>query len=569
MNIKVVLFFLLFALHSLKSEAKTFNELYDIINNSTSLEKHDLIKLKQKELIEAVLHGNYSHILHVAYLKYELNHRFKKINTEYEIKQLFHLMQMSKHIDHQMYFRIGLNYSSYLDDKLKRNKVHLSLNSYVKKYNLKENYLDIYKELAGNYYQMSKLDSALIYWNRVIQYIKPTDFLQKSSILNNLACVYYDLKDIKNAKKYNILAVNELEKIKNRNDSENDFYYILIGNLGSIYRIDGDYVNARKYFKLNYDYYINSKEPNLSAIVAANELMLLDNLFDTKNDYNIQDIENQYSKIKNNNVKIEFLIFLITYYKKIMNYVKISSYQEKLFQLNNLETKKIINNLNLVNDQLTQEKINEVKAKNASLLEIQKSKAFINYLIICFVMVVSVLLIFFKIKNLSRETKIIMQAKDLELAKKEALENELKYQKESNINLQLNLEIKKKSEVIFMDKLKEIRRKKNNDPEELIKELQLQIMNMLQIDNKNASKGKVKSKEESEFKTILKGLNKNLSEQEIRLCAYFKMNLSNKEISQLEQHLAVTSIRVLKNRIKKKLELGADVKLNDYLNGLC
>ena len=41
---------------------------------------------------------------------------------------------------------------------------------------------------------------------------------------------------------------------------------------------------------------------------------------------------------------------------------------------------------------------------------------------------------------------------------------------------------------VFMDKLKEIKRRKNNDPEEIIKELQLQIINLLQIDKKNNGK---------------------------------------------------------------------------------
>jgi hypothetical protein len=171
-------------------------------------------------------------------------------------------------------------------------------------------------------------------------------------------------------------------------------------------------------------------------------------------------------------------------------------------------------------------------------------------------------------RNKRKDTKLELKEKELELAQKEVLEKELQLKKELAANLELSLSVKKKSEEVFLEKLKELKRKKNNDPDELLKELQLQIMNLFQIDKKQSSKNAVRNKKDNTFIANLRELHPELTEQELRLCSYFRMGLSGKEISQLEQQLAVSSIKVIKNRIKRKLNLAADVKLDDYLNGV-
>lgn len=69
----------------------------------------------------------------------------------------------------------------------------------------------------------------------------------------------------------------------------------------------------------------------------------------------------------------------------------------------------------------------------------------------------------------------------------------------------------------------------------------------------------------SDFFTHLNSLGKNLTQNEIRLCAYLKMNLSNKDISNM-LNVNLNTIIVAKKRLKKKL--GTEDDLNNFIQNL-
>lgn len=565
--LKVILTFSFFIISNY-SFSDSFRELEKkLVNKNPTIS--ELKKWKESEIIKLKNSGKYIHYLNAFYLNHEILLKQKRISNEENINYYFFLRSQSKAFSKYMYYFSCINLVNLIPSNSDKLYILFDLKKFCQKNNRHIELAKTYSEIANNYLKQNQQNKSIYYWIKSAKILKkyPKLNLDLASVYNNIAVAFRSKKSYLNALKYNHKSLVVLKKIKNKSENDISFNMLVYQNRGLYFYFIKDYVNAEIYTKMVYKYILEHPEYHIYFAEPAAILLFINNKTNKKSEQLNIDMTRVYNSIKQDNEV--FLRFFIKYNREIKNYKKAFQFCKKLLEISEAENKKKVMEMAFANQLLSREKINEVKAKNSRLLEVQKGKTLINYLIISFITIVSALLFFFKLKNISRDTKIILQAKDLELAKKEALENELKYQKESNINLQLNLEIKKKSEVIFMEKLKEIRRKKNNDPEELIKELQLQIMNMLQIDNKNASKGKLKSKEESEFKTIIKGLNKNLSEQEIRLCAYFKMNLSNKEISQLEQHLAVTSIRVLKNRIKKKLELDPDVKLDDYLNGLC
>jgi DNA-binding CsgD family transcriptional regulator len=318
-----------------------------------------------------------------------------------------------------------------------------------------------------------------------------------------------------------------------------------------------------------YDYCKKDHLFSQFAVELAYELFKLDKKSELlKND--IQFLETTFLKLEPSQKENElnFLIFFVDYFEAHHNYSKAFLYLDKYLKINALENKQKEINSSLINQQ-NEKELNK-KSKNIIeyKTELQRKRSTQIYIVLFLLFIILGIVTYYKLKTAKRNTKILLQQNELEQVRKTAIENELKYQKVNNLNIQLNLDIKKKSELVFLDKLKEIRRKKNNDPEEIIKELQLQIINLIQIDKKNSGKVKDSPKDENTFRTILMQLNKNLSDQELRLCSYFRMNLSTKEISQLEQHLAPSSIRVLKNRIKKKLELGVEDNLNQYLNQL-
>lgn len=68
----------------------------------------------------------------------------------------------------------------------------------------------------------------------------------------------------------------------------------------------------------------------------------------------------------------------------------------------------------------------------------------------------------------------------------------------------------------------------------------------------------------SEFIVKLKEKHATISNNELKLCAYLRMNLSTKEIAQL-MNISVRGVEISRYRLRKKLNLATDTNLFDYL----
>ncbi|HXL56817.1 MAG TPA: LuxR C-terminal-related transcriptional regulator, partial [Chitinophagaceae bacterium] len=68
----------------------------------------------------------------------------------------------------------------------------------------------------------------------------------------------------------------------------------------------------------------------------------------------------------------------------------------------------------------------------------------------------------------------------------------------------------------------------------------------------------------SDFLRTLKANYPNLSAHELKLCAYLRMNLSSKEIAQLE-NISVRGVEISRYRLRKKLQIPKETNLFDFL----
>jgi DNA-binding CsgD family transcriptional regulator len=68
----------------------------------------------------------------------------------------------------------------------------------------------------------------------------------------------------------------------------------------------------------------------------------------------------------------------------------------------------------------------------------------------------------------------------------------------------------------------------------------------------------------SDFLRILKSIYPALSSHELKLCAYLRMNLSSKEIAQLE-NISVRGVEISRYRLRKKLKILTETNLFDFL----
>ena len=68
----------------------------------------------------------------------------------------------------------------------------------------------------------------------------------------------------------------------------------------------------------------------------------------------------------------------------------------------------------------------------------------------------------------------------------------------------------------------------------------------------------------SDFLIVMKNLYPNLSANELKLCAYLRMNLSSKEIAQL-MNISLRGVEISRYRLRKKLQIPTDTNLFNHL----
>ena len=68
----------------------------------------------------------------------------------------------------------------------------------------------------------------------------------------------------------------------------------------------------------------------------------------------------------------------------------------------------------------------------------------------------------------------------------------------------------------------------------------------------------------SDFVVGLKEKHPTISGNELKLCAYLRMNLSTKEIAQL-MNISLRGVEISRYRLRKKLQLTSETSLFDYL----
>ena len=68
----------------------------------------------------------------------------------------------------------------------------------------------------------------------------------------------------------------------------------------------------------------------------------------------------------------------------------------------------------------------------------------------------------------------------------------------------------------------------------------------------------------SDFLVALKARHPSLTASELKLCAYLRMNLSNKEIAQLV-NISVRGVEIARYRLRKKLGLSKEMNLFEFL----
>jgi tetratricopeptide (TPR) repeat protein len=431
------------------------------------------------------------------------------------------------------------------------------------------NALEIYKEkgttaqiaatytlLGWTYYDVENAELSLKYHTLAYNLYKKGGYDQKASVsLNGIGLIYQLKNEFKKAADYFNQVLVLANKFKNKT-----LISAAYNNLGISSNNTGDYEQAIRYFQLSLKY---SSGQVLSLAEVNNQmsfsLVKLGRYKEAQESLNqaFAYIEQSTSNSKKENLLDYYKIFSQLYqltgdYKRAYEYVqKYNSAREEFLSKNKINAL-----LTLTMKREAQEKERQIKALNLekSLKSYQRNTLAI--------IVVLLIIIGFLLYNKLRSR----QKKNAELAevKQQLLSNKLEFNHSELKNYSMYMA--HKNEVIsnFIEELIVLEKTGADDIlprlHKLVNKFRYDVNSEKYIEDFNLQ---IETKYQDFFYNLQQKF-PTLTQNERRLCAQIRLNLSIKEIASLN-NISVKSVEMARYRLRKHFELSTNDSLNDFL----
>ncbi|MBT8315354.1 MAG: tetratricopeptide repeat protein, partial [Maribacter sp.] len=378
--------------------------------------------------------------------------------------------------------------------------------------------------LAGNFKDAKKYDLALKYYKLVYDYHEENnDYRNIARITNSMGSLYFSLDSLQKAKSY-YLEANEL----NKKHAIEQMRGLTTRNLGKIAMKEKSYNEALSYFL---------EANKISQTTGTNTRNVGDYLNISEAYAALGDYKNAYA-----NRKIHF-----TKYDSVFQ-------KEKIEQINELEIKYQTEKKE-AEIALQEEEINTLneKAKVDKLTKGLYAGGMASALALCGLSV-------FGYRQRIKKNRIAREKQE------EIYKQEIAYKKKELTSQTLHL-VQKNT---FIQELMENLQRIKSSPEKFKMEFRRIVM-LLKKENASDKDWEVFkayfSEVHNDFDQKLKTISPDVSEKEIRLAAFLRMNLTTKEIA-ATLNVLPDSILKSKYRLKKKLGLDKENDLNSFLNAL-
>lgn len=444
-----------------------------------------------------------------------------------------------------------------------------------------------YNNIAVIYRKQNKNELALEYYEKAVGiYKKTNNKLGKAQTINNIAVVYEAEGMFETALKYYSSALDIFFEIGYKQGQITSLTNIagIELNLGNFEDVPNKLSNAQKIaedidddgklisiYGLWGQYYLEIKnfENAVYFTQKAIDLSLKINALDIYKDLCLQ-----ISIIYEGNGN---------YQKSLENFKIYHQFSDSLF---NIEKTTIIENLNA--DFQLSEKQNELELKNKEVEILEKNKKIYQFRIIFVVLVllVVVLFTFYVISNykkkISRQKILLEKEKEIQDSEKRILELKILNQDQNQKNLEA--EIKYKNQEIknfayhIIDKNEFINNLKNQLKSALKNQNDKESNSQIQTIINNINSKMILEKDREEFLAYIDQINDNfyyklnqnypdLTETEVRIASLLRMDFSSKDIAAI-LHITPKSVDTNRYRIRKKVNLDSDEKLNNFFKSI-
>ncbi|WP_339704851.1 tetratricopeptide repeat protein [uncultured Kriegella sp.] len=468
--------------------------------------------------------------------------------------------------------RLGSVYDQVSGIYLEKGQYLLSLKNAIeaskifKKHNDSARYGDALIKIADNYESMGNFDDAENYYRQCITLFESTnDMYYKSIAYRKLGILFRNLKPMQrdSAEHYINQAAQIAVAIK-APSSEG----IALNDYGHIFLKIGDNQTAKTYFlrALELSRSIGTKMGESSNLIDLGKVDYELNNFDTALQNTLLGIQiaKDAEILDNVNRGYESLSKI---YKSSNNLEKALYYQEEFKQLNdsiyNIEKATKLNELQTIYETekkeaslaLQEEEINTLneKAKVDKLTKSLYAGGMFSFLAVSG-------LLFFGFRQRIKRNKVAREKQE------EIYKQQIEHKKKELASQTLHL-VQKNT---FIQELQENLENLKNSPEKFKIEFRRIVM-LLKKQNAEDKDWEVFktyfAEVHNDFDQKLKTVYADITEKEIRLAAFLRMNLSTKEIAAMF-NVMPDSILKSKYRLKKKLALDKKTDLNSFLNTL-
>ncbi|WP_185206923.1 tetratricopeptide repeat protein [Chryseobacterium sp. C3] len=419
------------------------------------------------------------------------------------------------------------------------------------------------------YYNEKKYDKANEYFTKALKLYTPDQYLYISSMYNNFGLVYIKKDESNNAIQEFKKALEILTKKKNMTHQEHLFFLHISENLAEAYIKNGNRNEAEALLENLFNQNKNREDLVRDLVIICKDLYGVYKSDQNKGKMNviIDYLKNSEKKSPDFDTRLLISETLTDYYFNLKNYNEAKVYHFKTLQIKDEMIADNKEMMGYLNEALNKTIIKNINQKYDN--EIHSQKVQRSWIILIGIIIISFLTYFFisTFKKRKIEKEMSAQQKTISDQKELILQQNLKLQEEKIRNLHLNLNIKQETAKAFLEKIKKARKSNLNNPESILKELYFDLNNLINIDKRNIDFTEQNSVENQNFIKKLSEQYPILSEQELQLCVYFRLNLSAKEISMLEK-ITDGSVRVYKSKIKSKMNIPKEKSIEESLQNI-
>ena len=456
------------------------------------------------------------------------------------------------------------------------------------------NLLNLYRAAGILYKDMDSYFMAIDFFYKELELQEKINPSESFFILNNIGGCYYNMKDYRKAREFWEKSVRgfEIYSKKDKTNPRNIEGSIIYNNLAVLEKEEGNYAKSLEMLK-------EFKSQNVLLKDTINIIMAQENLADVYMKLNekytaiseihtgltlagkinsLYDLSSLYKKLgeiylETNDRKDSAMYYLKMAYNLSDNHgfvdLKLSSaehlvslyenegnYKEALKYLHTAKSlsEESIGSENTKRVSRLESEFNEKMKQNELIQSQRKREIYLIAGIVLLLFLSAIAFLMFKLqksKSQKRAAENLLLAKQLEEKNKEITNHAIQMLQTSEI-----LETTHKE-------LRELKSKSDNSNNKVLNQIISDLKKGTQAFNKNEFEKLFMETDGDFYKRLLEKY-PNLTKNELRLCAFLRLNFSSKEISAITQQ-SPHSIVVARSRLRKKIGLDENQSLTNFL----